>query len=104
MTKSELIKWYNSLEKENLGMPQYIEVTDANYAQILLDDKWQNSIKSWGIVCAGDKWKYFQTDSERGYIEDLRIFFKEDEAVAYAEKRLSMLYKANLGERKREKA
>ena len=38
----------------------------------------------WSILFDGKNWKYVETDSDRGYVFDLKSFCSENEAVEYA--------------------
>lgn len=82
MVKAELLKWYASIETDK--MPRYIEISDANESQIFLNGCWQNVIYVWSILFDGKNWKYVETDSDRGYVFDLKSFCSENEAVEYA--------------------
>lgn len=98
MTKFELIEWYKTIPSEK--MPQYIDAMDANNAQLLVDGEWKNIVFSWTLFFDGDKWKYAETDSDRGYVFDLRIFDTEFEATDYAKDTLNKKYLATIGNTK----
>lgn len=89
MTKEELIEWYHSIYPNK--MPRYVEVLDANYSQIFIDGKWQNAVYIWSIFKSGTQWKYVETDSERGYVSDLKAFENESQATQYAKEILTCL-------------
>lgn len=78
MVKAELLRWYASIETDK--MPRYIEISDANESQIFLNGCWQNAIYVWSILFDGKNWKYVETDSDRGYVFDLKSFSSENEA------------------------
>lgn len=98
MKKAELLKWYESVNTDK--MPKYIEISDANNSQIFFDGRWQNAIYVWGIFFDGKSWKYVETDSDRGYVFDLKSFSSENEAVEYAKDILTKKYMANKGDSK----
>ena len=98
MTKAELLEWYYSIYSEK--MPKYIDVSDAKNSQICINGEWKNEIYSWGIICSGDIWKYVETDAERGYVFDLKLFESEIEAVEYAKDILNKKYLATKGNSK----
>lgn len=98
MTKFELIEWYKTIPSEK--MPQYIDSMDANNAQLFVDGEWKNIVFSWTLLFDGDKWKYAETDSDRGYVFDLRIFDTEFEATDYAKDTLNKKYLATIGNTK----
>lgn len=92
MTKNELLEWYKSLQSEK--MPRYIEIEDVNDTQLFVNGKWQNVVYSWALLFDGNKWKYAETDSERGYVFDFKTFDTENAAVEYAKKILNQKYLA----------
>lgn len=93
MTKTDLLELYKTVSQGR--MPGYVEVTDANWQQLLIDGKWQNRIFSWTILFSGGRWKYAETDSERGYVVECEEFDTETEAVEYAKHVLNLRYLAN---------
>lgn len=95
MVKAELLKWYASIEKDK--MPRYIEISDANESQIFFNGCWQNVIYVWSILFDGKNWKYVETDSDRGYVFDLKSFCSENEAVEYAKDILNKKILASKG-------
>lgn len=95
MVKAELLKWYASIEKDK--MPRYIEISDANESQIFFNGCWQNVIYVWSILFDGKNWKYVETDSDRGYVFDLKSFCSENEAVEYAKDILNKKLLASKG-------
>lgn len=95
MVKAELLKWYASIEKDK--MPRYIEMSDANESQIFFNGCWQNVIYVWSILFDGKNWKYVETDSDRGYVFDLKSFCSENEAVEYAKDILNKKLLASKG-------
>lgn len=95
MTKKELLKWYASIEKDK--MPRYIEISDANESQIFFNECWQNVIYVWSVLFDGKNWKYVETDSDRGYVFDLKSFCSENEAVEYAKDILNKKILASKG-------
>lgn len=95
MVKAELLKWYASIEKDK--MPRYIEMSDANESQIFFNGCWQNVIYIWSILFDGKNWKYVETDSDRGYVFDLKSFCSENEAVEYAKDILNKKLLASKG-------
>jgi len=96
MTKKELLAWYSSIKLEK--MPQYIEADDANCYQLSVNGEWKNVVFSWALLFDGIKWKYAETDSERGYVYDLQTFDTEFAAVEYAKKILNITLLAIKGE------
>lgn len=100
MVKTELLKWYNSLNSEK--MPKYIEILDANNDQVSVNGTWQNVVFAWSIFFNGSAWKYVETDSERGYVLDFKTFKEEAAAVAYAKDTLNRKYLATKGNSKEE--
>lgn len=100
MNKAELLNWYYSIEEDK--MPQYIEASDANWRQVFYDGEWQNAIYSWSVFCNEGIWMYAETDSDRGYVFDLKKFEKEEDAVEYAKSILILKYKAIGGNTKEE--
>lgn len=95
MTKKELLKWYASIEKDK--MHRYIEISDANESQIFFNECWQNVIYVWSVLFDGKNWKYVETDSDRGYVFDLKSFCSENEAVEYAKDILNKKILASKG-------
>lgn len=95
MVKAELLRWYASIETDK--MPRYIEISDANESQIFLNGCWQNAIYVWSILFDGKSWKYVETDSDRGYVFDLKSFSSENEAVEYAKDILNKKFMASKG-------
>lgn len=95
MTKKKLLKWYASIEKDK--MPRYIEISDANESQIFFNECWQNVIYVWSVLFDGKNWKYVETDSDRGYVFDLKSFCSENEAVEYAKDILNKKILASKG-------
>ena len=93
MVKEELLRWYESTDKK--GMPNYIEVSDANWNQVFFNGCWQNVPHAWSIFFDGKNWKYVETDDERGYVCDLETFSSENEAVEYAKNVLNIYFKAS---------
>lgn len=100
MTKKELLEWYSSIKSEK--MPQYIEIDDANNTQLSVNGEWKNVVFSWALLFDGIKWKYVETDSERGYVFDLKTFDTEFAAVEYAKNILNQKYLATKGNSKEE--
>jgi hypothetical protein len=100
MDKNELLIWYKSVYSEM--MPKFIEVNDANDSQIYFNGKWQNSFFSWSLFAVGNDWKYVETDSDRGYVIDLKAFSTEAKAVEYALNTLNRRYLATKGSSKEE--
>lgn len=92
MTKKELLEWYSSIQSEK--MPQYIEIDDVNSNQLIMNGKGKNIVFVWSLLYDGSKWKYVETDSERGYIFDLKSFNTEISAVEYAKKILKQKHLA----------
>lgn len=90
MKKEELLEWYNSICHEQ--MPIYIEADDANNSQLLVNGEWKNIVFAWALFFDGHKWKYAETDSERGCILDVKPFETESAAVEYAKNILSKIY------------
>lgn len=83
MNKKDIIEWL-LVQENNEKMPKYIEVEDVNRMQVKIDGNWCNSVYSWGIVFVSDKWIYFETDDDRGYISDLKRSTNEQEVCEYA--------------------
>lgn len=100
VTKKELLEWYNPIQAKR--MPQYIEIDDANNSQVFVNGEWKNIIFSWALFFDGNKWKYVETDSERGYVFDLKTFDEEITAVEYARSVLLTRYLAVKGNSKEE--
>ncbi len=99
-TKDELLKWFESLNGK--GLPRYIDVIDANYNQVCIDGKWRTTLYSWSLVFAGGKWKYVETDDERGYVFALEEFDDEISAVKCAQRHLNIIYLASLDDNSNE--
>lgn len=95
MNKAELLNWYYSLKEDK--MPSYIEASDANGRQVFYDSEWQNAIYSWSVFCKEGIWMYTETDSDRGYVFDIKKFEKEEDAVEYAKSILTLKYKVFRG-------
>lgn len=95
MVKEELLRWYESTDKK--GMPNYIEVSDANWNQVFFNGCWQNVPHAWSIFFDGKNWKYVETDDERGYVFGLESFSSESEAVEFAKNILNRKSKASKG-------
>ena len=101
MTKQELLAWYENLEPVWPPMPPCIEAEDANNVQVRINGEWGNRPYCWALVYAGGKWKYAETDNDRGYVFDFRVFDTEEAAAGYAKKILDLKHRAILGEMKR---
>lgn len=97
-SKEDLLRWYASIETNK--MPRYIELSDADKNQIFLNGCWQNVIYAWSILFDGEKWKYVETDSDRGYVSRLESFTSENEAVEYAKDVLNKKCLASKGNSK----
>lgn len=83
MTINELlqeIEQFNNADK----LPKYIVASDISDSQIKLDSEWENVIYAWGICKKVDKFVYFETDDERGYVSYSRNFSDEKSAAQYA--------------------
>ena len=100
MDKTELLVWYKSIDFEK--MPNYIEVDDANDSQICINGQWKNTFFAWSLFETVNEWKYVETDSDRGYVIDLKHFSTEEQAVEYAKDTLDRRYKATKGNSKEE--
>ena len=74
------IEQFNNADK----LPKYIVASDISDSQIKLDSEWKNIIYAWGICKKVDKFVYFETDNERGYVSNSRNFSNEESAVQYA--------------------
>lgn len=98
MTKAELLEWYKSIQLAE--MPEYIEASDANWQQLLINGNWENEPYSWTLLFNGGKWKYAETDFDRGYVIDLKIFDTELDATDYAKDSLNKTYLATFGNAK----
>ncbi len=95
-TKTELIKWFESLNGGRI--PDYIEVSDANHSQVCIEGEWQNALYYWSLFFDGSKWKYVETDDERGYVFALKEFNDEESAVKYAKRHLYIYYLASVAD------
>jgi hypothetical protein len=93
LTKDELLKWYYSIQSNK--MPKYIEASDVNCQQLLIDGKWKNIFYSWTLLFDGNIWKFAETDSDRGYVFYYEEFNTEFSAVEYAKNILNIQYLAN---------
>lgn len=100
MNKVELLDWYNSIQTEK--MPRFVEAVDANNNQLFIDGEWRNIFYSWTLLYVGEMWKYAETDSERGYVFDLKEFASETDAVEYARAVLNKRYMAINGNSREE--
>lgn len=100
MTIDDLLSWYESLNSEK--MPRYIKLLDANNNQVNYDGKWQNIPYIWSVFNNGMSWTYVETDSERGYVVDIKYFENEKSAVNYAHEVLNKKYLALSGNSKEE--
>lgn len=103
MNKQDVIKWLLAQEN-NEKMPKYIEAHNVNRMQVMIDGNWTNIVYAWGILLMSDKYAYFETDDERGYISDLKRFSSEQEACEYAKKMLEMKLRAYGGNSKSDMA
>ncbi len=90
MNLSDLLNWYKTLN--NKKIPKYIEIMDANNNQVCVDNSWMNVVNAWGICFDGKKWKYIETDSERGYVDIYKLFNTEEDVVNYAKDSLRKTY------------
>lgn len=78
---AELVEYIEKESKKNkISLPQYIDVQDINDSRIFINGKWTTQIAAWGICPKDDKWIYFQTDEERGYICGIQKYDTESEA------------------------
>lgn len=83
MTLSELLQEITKLNNVD-KLQKYVEVSDISCYQIMINNKWQNSVYRWGICKKDKKYIYFETDDERGYVFNLKYFNTEEDAVQYA--------------------
>lgn len=90
MTKKELLEWYYSIPKR--GLLIYREADDVNINQLCLNGEWQNDLYAWVLCFDGQKWKYAETDDERGYVCHLKTFETESAAVEYIKKDFRITY------------
>ena len=90
MTKKELLEWYYSIRQR--GLLDYIEADDVNINQLCLNGEWRNKLYYWTLVFDGQKWKYAETDDERGYVCYLKTFETESAAVEYIKKSFRITY------------
>ena len=90
MTKKELLEWYYSIPQG--ALPDYIEADDANVWQLYVDGEWRNRLYVWTLIFDGQKWKYAETDDERGYVCHLKTFETESAAVEYIKKDFRITY------------
>ena len=95
-SKAELIKWFESLKAK--GLPRYIDVIDANHSKVCIEGKWRTALYSWSLSFDGLKWKYVETDDERGYVFVLKEFNDEESAVKYAKRQLYIYYLASVAD------
>lgn len=65
-------------------LPKYISASDISESQIKTNGNWQNKLYSWGIIYKDDKYTYFETDDEKGYISFAKQFEDENSACEYA--------------------
>lgn len=97
MTIDELLQEIKQLNNSK-KLPKYIETTDISESKVEINSKWQNVLYSWGICKKDDKYIYFVTDDEQGYIWYSKTFSNEEDAVQYAHKQLIIKYKSLIGE------
>lgn len=100
MTKDELLLWYKTLDLKR--MPRYIDIDEANEYQVCYKGKWQNIVFAWSVFKSADNWKYVETDFERGYVLDYRLFNSESDAAEYAKDILDKKYRALNGNSKKD--
>jgi hypothetical protein len=90
MTKKELLEWYYSIPQR--ALLTYREADDVNINQLCLNGEWQNDLYAWVLCFDGQKWKYAETDDERGYVCHLKTFETESAAVEYIKKDFRITY------------
>ena len=90
MTKKELLEWYYSIPKR--GLLIYREADDVNINQLCLNGEWQNDLYAWVLCFDGQKWKYAETDDERGYVCHSETFETESAAVEYIKNSFRITY------------
>jgi len=90
MTKKELLEWYYSIPQG--ALPTYREADDVNINQLCLNGEWQNDLYVWTLCFDGQKWKYAETDDERGYVCYLETFETESAAVEYIKNSFRITY------------
>ncbi len=83
-------------------MPKWREVVGANDSQVCINGEWQNAFYSWSLFEKEEGWNYVETDSDRGYVFDLKKFDAEDQAAEYAKNTLERIYLATEGNSKEE--
>lgn len=83
MTLNKLLQEITKLNNVD-KLPKYVKVSDVSWSQIMINNKWQNSVYKWGICKKDKKYIYFETDDERGYVFNLKYFNTEEDAVQYA--------------------
>lgn len=79
-TKQELIEWSKTLKGYNV--PNfYVEMTDSGYnRQVKVNGKWVNVQDAWGVFQINGKWRYVETEVERGYVTYHEEFKTEEKA------------------------
>lgn len=90
MTKKELLKWYNSLNTED--MPKHIEIEDTNNNLILLNGVWQHVPNIWTLFNNGKVWRFIETNPKHGYVSHVKVFHDEAAAIQYAYDHLNMTH------------
>lgn len=88
MNTQELLDY---LSQKNTGrLPEFIKVDRVTGRQLTIDGETGNEVYVWGIVKQDDRWIYFETDYDRGYVWIREEFDSEEEACAEAKRRLDL--------------
>ena len=95
MTIKELLDKINALPNKD-RLPRYIEIEDISDSQVLVDGKWGNEVHSWGILFKNNRYIYFETDDERGYLSYIKEFDNEQSACEHAYKIMLMEHQASM--------
>ena len=90
MTRQEAIEQIKAMECYR-KLPKYISVSDISESQVKINEKWQNVLYSWGIIYKDDKYIYFETDDEKGYVFSRKQFENENDACEYALESLKII-------------
>ena len=87
---------YHIQRMENYNkLPTYITVSDISESQVKIDGIWRNIFYSWGILQKDNKYIYFETDDDRGYLLYTKSFDDENSVCEYAVEALKIINDAS---------
>lgn len=93
MNRKQFLDYVNNTYL-NKPIPSYIEIEDISTNQIKINGEFTNAVDKWGIFEKDNKWYFVLTDNERGYIDVVKGFSFETEAIEYVQQLFEKKVKA----------